>query len=60
MIVRPMNNPEKLNQGLDAKLYSLLSPEQISLLEKFEQSRRFVNSEHAKDWSLISHSIQDA
>jgi hypothetical protein len=55
-----MNNPEKLNQGLDAKLYSLLSPEQISLLEKFEQSRRFVNSEHAKDWSLISHSIQDA
>jgi hypothetical protein len=55
-----MKTPEKLNQCLDARLYSLLSPEQISLLEKFEQSRRFVNSEHAKDWSLISHFMQDA
>jgi len=47
MIVRPTNTPDRLYQGLDARLYSLLSPEQISLLEKFEQNRKFVNSEQA-------------
>jgi hypothetical protein len=47
MIVRPTNTPDRLYQGLDARLYSLLSPEQISLLEKFERNRKFVNSEQA-------------
>lgn len=48
------NNTPKANSELDPRLYSLLSPEQINLLKKFELVQKSPNTERARECSLIS------
>lgn len=39
-----VQTPKRVMRGLDARLYSLLRPEQITLLERFEQTKSLTHS----------------